>query len=73
MIPSVLGKDGKSAVRMLHDSYLNVRRVVYDKDVQTWEDSLSALVYKQNPEPSELPVGMGADVTIYLKKAEVEE
>ncbi len=73
MIPSVLGKDEKSAVMTLHDSYLNVRRVIFDKDVQTWEDSLNAVVYKQNPEPSELPVGMGADVTIYLKKAAVEE
>lgn len=73
MIPSVLGKDEKSAIRTLHDSYLNVRKVIFDKDVQTWEDSLNAQVYKQNPEPSELPVGMGADVTIYLKKAaEVE-
>ena len=72
MIPSVLGKDEKAAIRTLHDSYLNVRRVIFDKSVQTWEDSLNALVYKQNPEPSELPVGMGADVTIYLKKAAEE-
>ena len=50
-----------------------MKRAVYDKEVQTWEDSLNAVVYKQNPEPSELPVGMGADVTIYLKKAAVEE
>lgn len=73
MIPSVLGKDEKSAVRTLHDSYLNVRKVIFDKDVKTWEDSLNAQVYKQNPEPSELPVAMGADVTIYLKKAAEEE
>ena len=73
IIPSVVGKDEKSAVRTLHDSYLNVKRAVFDKDVQTWEDSLSAVVYKQNPAPSEFAVGMGTDVTIYLKKAEVEE
>lgn len=73
MIPDVLGKDEKSAIRTLHDSYLNVRKVVFDKSVRTWEDSLNALVYKQNPEPSELPVGMGADVTIYLKVVEEEK
>ena len=73
IIPSVVGKDEKSAVRTLHDSYLNVKRAVFDKEVQTWEDSLSAVVYKQNPAPSEFAVGMGTDVTIYLKKAEVEE
>lgn len=69
-IPDVIGKDEKTARKVLHDSYLNVKRSVFDKDVQTWEDSLSAVVYKQNPAPSEYTVGMGTDVTIYLKKAE---
>ena len=69
-IPNVIGKDEKEARKTLHDSYLNVKRSVFDKDVTTWEDSLSAVVYKQNPAPSEYTVGMGTDVTIYLKKAE---
>lgn len=73
MIPDVLGKDEKSALRTLHDSYLNVRKVIFDKSVQTWEDSLNAQVYKQNPEPSELPVSMGTDVTVYLKVVVEEE
>lgn len=66
-IPDVSGKDARTAVRMLHDSYLNVKRVVYDKDVRTLEDSLNAVVYRQNPAPSEYTVGMGTDVTVYLK------
>ena len=74
VIPSVLGKDEKSAVRTLHDSYLNVKRVVFDSSVQTWEDSLAALVYKQVPEPSDTVfVDMGTDVTIYLKNVVEEE
>ena len=73
VIPDVVGKDEKSAKKTLHDSYLNVKRSVFDKEVQTWEDSLNAVVYKQNPAPSEFTVGMGTDVTIYLKKAEVQE
>ena len=73
LIPSVIGKDEKTARKALHDSYLNVKRAVFDKDVKTWEDSLSAVVYKQNPAASEFSVGMGTDVTIYLKKAEVQE
>ena len=73
VIPDVVGKDEKSAKKTLHDSYLNVKRSVFDKEVQTWEDSLNAVVYKQNPAPSEYTVGMGTDVTIYLKKAEVQE
>ena len=73
LIPSVLGKDEKAARKTLHDSYLNVKRALYDEEIQTWEDSLSAVVYKQNPAPSQYSVGMGTDVTIYLKKAEVQE
>ena len=74
VIPSVLGKDEKAALRTLHDSYLNVSEVIYDKDVQTWEDSLAAQVYKQVPEPSDTVfVCMGTDITIFLKKAEAEE
>lgn len=73
MIPSVLGKDQNAALRTLHDSYLNVSKVIFDKDVQTWEDSLDARVYKQEPESCDTVfVCMGTDVTIYLKKAAEE-
>jgi hypothetical protein len=58
---------------MLHDSYLNVNKLNYDKTVKTYEDSLYARVYKQNPEPSELTVPMGTYISIYLKKAGEEE
>ena len=74
MIPSVLGKDEKAALKALHDSYLNVSEVIYDKDVRTWEDSLDARVYKQEPEACDTVfVCMGTDITIYLKKAAEEE
>ena len=74
VIPSVLGKDEKSALRTLHDSYLNVKKVVFDSSVQTWEDSLAAQVYKQVPESSDsVFVQMGTDVTIFLKKVAEEE
>ena len=73
MIPSVLGKDETAALRTLHDSYLNVAKVIYDKDVKTWEDSLDACVYKQEPEACDTVfVRMGTDITIYLKKAAEE-
>lgn len=73
MIPSVMGKDESAALRTLHDSYLNVSKVVFDNDVRTWEDSLDARVYKQEPEACDsVFVCMGTDVTIYLKKATEE-
>ena len=34
--------------------------------MKDYDDSLSAVVYKQNPEPSEFSVKMGEDVTLYL-------
>lgn len=72
-VPSLIGLDGKDAAKMLHDSYLNVSRLNYDKTVRTYEDSLHATVYRQNPGPSELTVPMGTYVTIYLRNAEEEE
>lgn len=73
MIPSLIGLDEKDAIKMLHDTYLNVNKPHYDKSVKTHEDSLYAKVYKQNPEPSELTVPMGTYISIYLKKAGEEE
>lgn len=67
MIPDLSGFNAETAVRLLHDSYLNVRKVYFDKSVKTWEDSLNAVVYKQSPAPSDLAVDMGTDVSIYLK------
>ena len=72
-IPDVTGLNADAAVKTLHDSYLNVRKINYDSEVKTWEDSLNAVEYKQNPVPSDLTVEMGIDVTIYLKLQESEE
>lgn len=73
MVPDLKGFDAKDAVKIIHDSYLNVHAVRYDKDIRTYEDSLDAVVYRQSPEPSEFTVGMGTDVTIYLKKRPDEQ
>jgi beta-lactam-binding protein with PASTA domain len=71
-IPDVRGKDPLEAARMLNDCYINVRSIVYDKDIKTYEDSLSAVVYRQAPESSNFSVKMGTEVTIYLKAASAE-
>ena len=67
MIPNVVGKKGLDAVDVLHDYYLNVRSLRYDKGVKTFADRAQAVVYEQKPEASELPVVMGTEVTLYLK------
>lgn len=72
-IPNVTGKTAQDAARVLHDYYLNVKGVNYDKSVKTYEDSLAAVVYRQNPPASELSVVLGTDVSIYLKVDENTE
>lgn len=71
-VPSLIGLDENEAVKVLHDSYLNVKKPIYDRNIKTYEDSVRATVYKQNPEPSEFTVPMGTDISIYLKIAEEE-
>lgn len=65
-VPDVRGLKMMSAVDMIQENSLNVRKVVYDKTVQTYEDSTKAFVWKMTPEPSEQPLPMGSDVSIYL-------
>lgn len=73
MIPDVVGKKGMDAVETLHDYYLNVRSLRYDKGVKTYADRARAVVYKQKPDASELPVKMGTEITLYLKVESSEE
>lgn len=73
MIPDLIGKKGIDAVEILHDYYLNVRSLRYDKGIDTYEERSSAIVYKQLPESSELPVKMGTEITLYLKSEPTEE
>ena len=65
-IPDVVGLKHISALDAVHANSLNISKLRFDKSVKNYDDSLSAVVYKQNPEPSEHPVKMGADVTLYL-------
>lgn len=73
VIPDVSGKRSTEASREINEYYLNVRSLRYDKTVKTYEDSVKAVVYKQAPEASELPVKMGTEVTLYLIVEESEE
>lgn len=65
-IPDVVGLKNLSAVDAVHSNSLNLSRLRFDKSVENYDDSLNAVVYKQNPEPSEHSVKMGEDVTLYL-------
>ena len=65
-VPDVMGLKNISAQDAVRANSLNVNRLRFDKSVKNYDDTLSAVVYKQNPEPSEYSVKMGEDVTLYL-------
>lgn len=65
-VPNVKGMKYLRAVDAVHDNSLNLGRVVFDKTVRTYTDSLNAIVYKQTPAPSRSPLLMGSEVTIQL-------
>jgi len=66
-VPDVTGMKMLTATDAIHDNSLNIKRYVFDKDVEDYTDSLSAVVYRQVPAPSEETVRMGCDVTLYLR------
>lgn len=66
-VPNLSGMKYLRAVDAIHDNSLNVSRLVFDKNVRNYTDSLNASVYKQSPAPSSNPILMGSDVTVYLR------
>ncbi len=66
-IPDLTGLTYMRAVDVVHDAQLNVHKLVFDSSVRNYADSLSAVVYKQNPAVSPEPTVMGSDVTLYLR------
>lgn len=65
-VPNVKGMKYLRAVDAIHDNSLNIGRIVFDKTVKNYTDSLNAIVYKQTPAASKSPLLMGSDVTINL-------
>ena len=65
-VPDVVGKRYMSAVDAVHKQSLNIKTLRFDDSVKDYDDSLNAVVYKQSPEASKLPVSLGNDVSLYL-------
>ena len=66
-IPDFTGLKYLRAVDAVHDHNLNVGKLVFDKGVSSYADSLDAVVYSQNPVKAEESVLMGTPVTLYLR------
>ena len=60
-------------VDAVHDNSLNIGRIVFDKSVRNYTDSLNASVTRQTPEASGNPILMGSDVTLYLSLDKKDE
>jgi beta-lactam-binding protein with PASTA domain len=65
-IPDLMNKKYMRAVDEVHESSLNIGRLIFDSSVKDYADSLDAQVYKQNPQKSDEAVLMGTEVTLYL-------
>lgn len=72
-IPDIKGLKYLRAVDAVHDNSLNIGRLVFDKTVKNYNDSLNAAVTRQTPEASGNPILMGSDVTLYLSLDKKDE
>ncbi|MGC8802158.1 MAG: PASTA domain-containing protein [Bacteroidales bacterium] len=72
-VPNLSGLSLREARKQLTLSYLNVGKINYDKNIQTAQDSLNCVVFRQKPVASEnvtLPMGSNVDIWLTLKKTE---
>ena len=66
-VPDVAGLKNLSAVEAIFDHSLNIKDLKFDETVKDYDDSLSAMVYRQVPEASDsISVAKGEAVLLYL-------
>lgn len=65
-IPDVMGMKYLRALDVIHENSLNTNKIIFDRNVKNYADSINAAVTKQIPSPSRAPIVMGSGVTIYL-------
>ena len=66
-VPNLIAIPYYQAKSELLYNYLNLNKVVFDKGIKTYSDSLQAVVYKQEPSPTvSNSVRMGTGVTLYF-------
>lgn len=66
-MPDVVGRRYINAVDAIRKQSLNIRALKFDETVKTYDDSLSAMVYRQVPAIEDsVTVHMGDEVTLYF-------
>ena len=58
--------EGKRRIHKFRSNEVEINFEDMMINVKDYEDSLNAVVYRQSPEPSEIPVGLGEDVSLYM-------
>lgn len=72
-VPYVVGYTYYVARENILDNSLNIGSVSFDETVENYEDSLNAVVYKQDPySSSTAPYLMGASINIWLTKSQAK-
>jgi beta-lactam-binding protein with PASTA domain len=75
-VPDVRQLNLREAQKKLTLAYLNTGNIIYDDNVQTAQDSLNSIVFKQKPSPGEnsmLQMGSSVDLWMTVKKEENAE
>lgn len=68
-IPDVIGYRYQIAKDLLHESSLNISKLIFDEEPFSYADTLESFIYSQYPVPSDsTSVKMGSEVTLYLTK-----
>ena len=71
-VPRLTGMKYVNATDALHDHFLNVGKVTFDKDVKSYADSMNAVVYSQGSAPgARANLGAGVSMALTLDTAKI--
>lgn len=71
-VPRVTGMKYVNAVDAIHDRFLNVGNVSFDKDIKTYADSMNAVVYKQDAVGSVKSLGAVVNLSLTLDQSKLQ-
>ena len=72
VVPRLMGMKYINAIDVIHDHYLNVGRVSFDRGITSFADSVNAVVYRQGDLPGTAkPLGSGISISLTLDTSKV--
>ena len=70
-VPRLIGMKYIPSIDVLHERFLNLGRMHFDKDIKTYADSVNALVYKQDGLGATKPLGTAIDIYLTLDNSKL--